>query len=163
MTNENKLEKIPYVKIILFAVLFSSIFTKLFVTIGKEKVIDAKITQVDIENEDVDELYDKIWKMWDFFGRASGNNSGEFEEEKKNYEFYAPTDERLFSEVFMDPEKFYENRKNGTLNNKILFEISMLMEKCTRLRDAKKINVLSFEYKGEEISFPIGIGITRSL
>ena len=36
--------------------LFSSIFTKLFVTIGKEKVIDAKITQVEIENEDSDEI-----------------------------------------------------------------------------------------------------------
>ncbi|UQK61248.1 hypothetical protein [Ezakiella coagulans] len=161
MKNEMNLEKIPYVKIILFAVLFSLIFTKLFVIIGKEKVIDAKITQVEIENEDLDEIYDKIWKMWDFFGRASGHNSGELEEEKKNYEFYAPTDERLFSEVFMDPEKFYENRKNGTLNNKILFEISMLMEKCTRLRDEKKINVLTFEYKGEEIRFPIGLGITR--
>ena len=161
MKNEMNLEKIPYVKIILFAVLFSSIFTKLFVTIGKEKVIDAKITQVDIENEDSDEIYDKIWKMWDFFGSASMHSSEVLEEEKKNYEFYAPTDERLFSKVFMDPEKFYENRKNGTLNNKIIFEISMLMEKCTRLRDEKKINVLSFEYKGEQIRFPIGLGITR--
>lgn len=163
MKNENKLEKIPYVKIILFAVLFSFIFTDLFVTIGKEKVIDAKITQVDIENEDVDEFYDKLRQMWVFFGSATMHRSEVLEEEKKNYEFYAPTDERLFSEVFMEPEKFYENRKNGTLNNKIIFEISMLMEKCTRLRDEKKINVLSFEYKGEEIRFPIGIGITRSL
>ena len=163
MKNEMNLEKIPYVKIILFAVLFSFIFTELFVTIGKEKVIDAKITQVDIENEDVDELYDKLRQMWVFFGSATMHRSEVLEEEKKNYEFYAPTDERLFSEVFMNPEKFYENRKNGTLNNKIIFEISMLMEKCTRLRDEKKINVLNFEYKGEEIRFPIGLGITRSL
>lgn len=163
MKNEMNVEKIPYVKIILFAVLFSLIFTELFVIIGKEKVIDAKITQVEIENEDVDEFYDKLRQIWDFFGSASRHNSGELEEEKKNYEFYAPTEERLFSEVFMDPEKFYENRKNGTLNNKIIFEISMLMEKCTRLRDEKKINVLTFEYKGEEIRFPIGLGITRSL
>lgn len=163
MKNEMNVEKIPYVKIILFAVLFSLIFTELFVIIGKEKVIDAKITQVEIENEDVDEFYDKLRQIWDFFGSASRHNSGELEEEKKNYEFYAPKDERLFSEVFIDPEKFYENRKNGTLNNKIIFEISMLMEKCTRLRDEKKINVISFEYKGEEIKFPVGLGITRSL
>lgn len=163
MKNEMNLDKIPYIKIILFAVLFSLIFTELFVSIGKEKVIDAKITQVEIENEDVDVFYDKLRQMWDFFGSASMHSSEVLEEEKKNYEFYAPTDERLFSEVFMDPEKFYENRKNGTLNNKIIFEISMLMEKCTRLRDEKKINVLSFEYKGEEIRYPIGLGITRSL
>lgn len=163
MKNEMNLDKIPYIKIILFAVLFSLIFTELFVSIGKEKVIDAKITQVEIENEDVDVFYDKLRQMWDFFGSASMHSSEVLEEEKKNYEFYAPTDERLFSEVFMDPEKFYENRKNGTLNNKIIFETSMLMEKCTRLRDEKKINVLSFEYKGEEIRYPIGLGITRSL
>lgn len=87
MKNENKLEKIPYVKIILFAVLFSFIFTDLFVTIGKEKVIDAKITQVDIENEDSDEIYDKIWKMWDFFGSASMHSSEVLEEEKRTTNF----------------------------------------------------------------------------
>lgn len=151
-------KKIPYLKILILTFVLAFNFTLLFTFIIENKKIDADIQLVEVKNKE--ETFKEIWNLSAMFN-SFASDSKKFDEEKKIYEYYAPKNNELYSECFTDPETYIKFRKNGILNKYNLFDISMLLEKCYKLKYNDKIAVISFIYKGEEIKFPIGIGITR--
>lgn len=147
------------IKILIFSLTFTGIFYEIFLIREKSYPIKASIKTIEIS--DSEKTYEEIENFEHMLLNIVTNVFKTKKDEMWSYDYNVPKNEELFGECFRNPEKFYELKNKKIFNEKSLRSIDMLIDKCLKTYDGKKVNVLSFEYKGEEIRFPIGLGITR--
>lgn len=147
------------IKIVIVSLIFTGIFYEIFLM--RERLYPIKASIKTIEISDSEKTYEEIENFEHMLLNIVANVFKTEKDEKWSYDYNAPKNEELFGECFRNPEKFYQLKNKNIFNEKSLRSIDMLINKCLKTYDGKQVNVITFEYKGEEIRFPIGLGITR--
>lgn len=141
------------IKIIFFSCIFTALFYQLQILYEKSYPTKTKSYVVKIKNKESD--FEEIENFEHMLLNLISNKYKTDEEEKWSYKYNAPKNKELFSESLRNPVKFYKLKNSGIFNEKSLRTIDMLIYKSLKAYNGKNIKVISFEYKGEEIKFPI--------